>query len=551
MTLLKLFQYKNFSHLALTLFTVLALFSLMVILSGCTDEHQARESYENITTQTDRALQSIEPKRKVRPALVVDNKPWYGHQAVRMRNGDPLPVEFTQPNSVVMTFERGLTLQEFARQIQISTSLRVVVIDDAKDSNTGGEQSTTPTFLPFDGVEVTGGRVLWQGSLTDLLNQVSDQFDVEWSFVNSVVRLTSQVTRTFMMHALAGEVTTTGSVETGSSGEAGNLPSQNVDTTVTLALWEEIEEAVENILSDRGNATFSPATGTITISGAPSSVAEVENYLRYQNRMRLRRVAVTVRVLSVQQTETNTVDFNLEAVVKEGLDNQPFIFDAGGASGVSTGVVRAIPSDLTRVDIDGDTTLSDATDDGLTDSVSAIIDALARENRVGIVHTGTVVTLSDQPAPLQVARQRTYVARVSAAATTDSSSTSLEPGTVEEGLTMNVLPRVIEEDRVLLRLGVGITQVRDIVDFVAGDLTVQLPDLDTTGFLQNIVLSGGETLVMSGFERADSNVERAGVGHPGNIFLGGRRANERNRSVSVLLITADILPEDPFNVLKR
>jgi len=530
-------------------FMALALLISVTVLSACTDEKQARDGYEKITMEADQALTKAEPRRMVRPALIVDEKPWYGHQAVRMRNGDPLPVDFTQPNSVVMTFERGLTLNEFARQIQISTGLRVVVTaEDRKEGS--GETVQAQTFLPFDGVEVTGGRVLWQGSLDSLLNQVSDQYDVEWSFVNNVVRLTSQVTRTFMMHALAGEVTTTGSVETGSSGEAGNLPSQNVDTTVTLALWDEIEEAVENILSSRGNATFSPATGTITVSGAPSSVREVEDYLRYQNRMRLRRVAVTVRVLSVQQTETNNVDFNLEAVVKRGLDNQPFFFDAGTA-GVSTGVVRAFPADLTRVEIDGDTTITDATDDGLNDSVSAVIDALARENRVGIVHTGTVVTLSDQPAPLQVARQRTYVARVSAAATTDSSSTSLEPGTVEEGLTMNVLPRVIEQDRVLLRLGVGITQVREIADFVAGDLTVQLPDLDTTGFLQNIVLSGGETLVMSGFERNDSTVERAGVGDPNNIFLGGTRGNERNRSVSVLLITADILPEDPFNVLKR
>ncbi len=524
--------------------------AVVFVLSGCSDQREAKEGYEAVLAETDTALKKIEPKRKVRPALVVDDKPWFGHQAIRMRNGDPLPVELTQPNSVVMTFERGLTLKEFARQIQISTGLRVIVEQTASGQSTPGSEPSQSTFLPFDGVEVAGGRVLWQGDLSDLLNQVSDQFDVEWSFVNNVVRLTSQVTRTFMMHALAGEVTTTGSVATGTSSEAGNLPKQNVDTSVTLALWKEVQEAVSNILGKDGNATFSPATGTITVSGKPASVREVETYLRYQNKMRLRRVAVTVRVLSIQQTETNNVDFDLEAAVKNGLDNQPFIFDAG-SSGVSTGIVRAIPSTMLRTAIDGDTTITDATDDGNTDSVSAVIDALARENRVGIVHTGTVVTLSDQPAPLQVARQRTYVARVSAAATSDASSTSLEPGTIEEGLTMNVLPRVIEQDRVLLRLGIGITQVREIADFSAGDLTVQLPDLDTTGFLQNMVLSGGETLVMSGFERADSTYERSGTGHPDNIFLGGTRGAERNRTVTVLLITADILPEDPFAVLKR
>ena len=181
----------------------------------------------------------------------------------------------------------------------------------------------------------------------------------------------------------------------------------------------------------------------------------------------------------------------------------------------------------------------------------AAIDALATVGKVSIVHTGTVITMSDQPAPLQVARQISYIARVSPATTGDSSSASLEPGTVEEGLTMNVLPRVIEKDRVLLRVGIGITQVRDIQQITSGDLTIQLPDLDTTGFLQNIVLSGGETLIMSGFEKGTATANDSGTGYAENIFLGGSRERDRSRNVTVLLLTTDILPEDPFGVMKR
>lgn len=525
------------NRILVTLFTLSFFILSGMMVSGCAEREKVQEKYQNHIGEANEALKRVSPEGKIRPALIIDEKPWFGHKAVRMRNGDPLPGAYTEQGSVVITFERALTLPEIARQIQIATGLRVVVNGLSSDQQ-------AQTFLPVDGVQVRGGRVLWQGSLQRLLNQISDNFDTEWSFVNGVIQMTAQVTRTFMLHALAGEIRTSGSVETGSTSEAGNLPSQEVDASVTLAIWDEIQDAISNILAERGNATFSPATGTITVNGTPSAVREVEEYLRYQNRMRLRRVAVTVRVLSVQRLDLNNVNFDLQGVLEQAFADQPLFFSSTGSDGLAAGIVRSFP--------DGSDGLPNLTTNGAAeDSVSAVIDALAERNKVSIAHTGTVITLSDQPAPLQVARQRTYIARTSAAATSDSSSTSLEPGTVEEGLTMNVLPRVIEKDRVLLRIGIGITQVREIVNFTAGDLTVQLPDLDTTGFLQNIVLSGGETLVLSGFERDNVSRTNRGVGHPDNIFLGGQDETERGRNVTVLLITTDILPEDPFGILRR
>ncbi len=532
-------KYKpNFSNLIL----VLALFAV-VTLSGCTAEHQrAGDSFDAHMSEANNALDYVRPAENMRSSLVVEDKPWFGHQAVRMRNGDPLPSRLLNSDSIVMTFERPLTLPELARQIQIATGLRVVVTSGGFEPprSPDPQDDVEQKFLPIDGVEVAGGRVLWQGSLEKLLNQISDLYDVDWSFENSLVRISPSVTRTFMLHALAGSVSSVGSVETGSTSEAGNLPSQEVSTTAELEIWDEIEDTITTILGNRGAATFSSSTGTITVTGVPSAVREAEEYLRYQNRMRLRRVAITARVLSIQTESQNNVGFDLQAALKQGIGDRP-VFWAGGASGVSAAVVRDFPTG-------GDLDLT--TGGEVKDSVQGVIEALATSGKISIVHTGTVITLSDQPAPLQVARQRTYIARTSASASGDSSSSSLEPGTVEEGLTMNVLPRVIEKNRVLLRVGLGITQIRDIVNFTSGDLTIQLPDLDTTGFLQNIVLSGGETLVMSGFERDRSTRNKSGTGSPSFMWFGGEDDTERGRNVTVLLLTADILPEDPFGTLR-
>lgn len=509
-------------------------------LQGCTPQREIEEKYETLSNEADDALREISPSNKMRSSLIVEDRPWFGHQAVRMRNGDPLPPRLNEKNSIVLTFERALTLEELARQLQVSTGLRVVVPNNTAGMVAGVATTTEEKrFLPIDGVEVAGGRVLWQGGLQDLLNQVADQFDVEWTYVNDIIRLSDRITRTFMLHALAGDITTSGKVESGSTQEAGNLPTQEVDTQVTLQIWGDIKAAIDSIVGTSGVATYSSSTGTITVSGKPSTVRDVEEYLRNQNKMRLRRVAVTVRVLSIQTTETNNLNFDLEGVLERGFDgSRPISFSNTATSGLSAAILRNFPTDQ---QVGG----------ANADAIQGVISALASVGKVSIVHTGTVVTMSDQPAPLQVARQISYIARVSSATTGDSSSASLEPGTVEEGLTMNVLPRVIEKDRVLLRVGIGVTQVRDIQSVTSGDLTIQLPDLDTTGFLQNMVLSGGETLIMSGFERDSAAVDDQGTGFASNMFLGGVRERERSRNVTVLLITTDILPEDPFGVTRR
>jgi hypothetical protein len=57
------------------------------------------------------------------------------------------------------------------------------------------------TFVPADGQEVTGGRIVWQGKLSNLLDQVSDRFDAEWQYSHDSIRISQQIVRTYMLHA--------------------------------------------------------------------------------------------------------------------------------------------------------------------------------------------------------------------------------------------------------------------------------------------------------------------------------------------------------------
>lgn len=522
--------------------------SASALLAGCLNAAEVNDRVLQDQTVTDKALKAIEPKPFKRESLVVDERPWYGASAVPIDNGQPFPPLLTQSDGVVMTFERPVTLSEIARMIQAATGIRVSgahsvnTVAQAPGGTTGGEK----TYIPPDGIEVTGGRVVWQGSLPNLLDQVADYFDAEWTYNGSIITLHNEVTKTFMLHALSDSIGFNSSIENSSSEGGGSLPEVKIDSTATLEIWKEIQATVDSMIGTSGRATYSPSTGSVTVTGSPTVVSRAEQYLREQNRLRLRRVAVAVKVLSVTTSDDNELGFNLTGILERAIDGKPFSFSAVG-DGLSAGILRSMPL------INPVTGLPVATSPpGITptnDTATAIFEASEDIQRVSLSNSGAIVTLSDIPAPLQIGRTIAYLKRISSSSTSDSgSSVSLEPGEVNLGLTMNVLPRVIQRDRVLLRLAIGITDAATpFREFEVDDLRVELPEIATTGFLQNAVLAEGETLVLAGFEKNQNSVRDQGV--PGGLLTGGTRNMLKSREATVLLISAEVLPEEPLTVI--
>lgn len=528
----------RFRHFARTL-TSLAVLSA-VTLSGCGDTKRINEKLEETDKKVTKAMTTFDPKEPNRSPLTISSRPWFGQQAISINSGVTLPAKFTAADAITLTFDQPLTLRQTANLIQSVTGIRTIVNENAANPNAGAGASTDSKaangFLPINGREVRGSKMIWQGALDDLLNQVADNFDAGWSYDGASITLNQEITKTFMLHALATVVSDTSKVESGSSsgGSGGSLPSVTTSGTTELKVWDEVKSVVDSMVSGRGRATYSPSTGTITVTGNPSAISRVEDYLRFQNEMRLRRISVSVKVLELTLAQSVRTEVSTTQLLENILSNNT---DLSISSGTGTGLSAAF--------IKGAQTNND--------DISTTLEASKDVDRVSIVHSGAVVTLSDQPAPLQVGRQISYLARRSStSSTTDTAGTeTLEPGTVDIGLIMNILPRVVEDDRVMLRLNVALTDTDQPFPTFPADPdatnSIQLPEVDTTGFQQNTVLRNGETLVLAGFERNENSTADDGV--PGfGYLLGGSRERTTSRQVTVMLITANILPEDPISV---
>ena len=503
---------------------------------SCAAQERAITAVDAIQQEANTTIKEVHVQAKKREVLTVSDTPWFGNTVIPVQPGEKLPAELAE-RDVVMTFTGPMTLQTAAKTLQavIRTRVSMIRADGPESSASEG------TFLPAGALPVAGGRVVWEGNIREYLDLLVDHFDAAWRYREGVIELSQHEVRTFLLHSLAGNVDVSGSVSTGDDSGSVGLPTQSVGATANLSVWQEMQGAIESIIGSRGRVSFSPATGTITVAATPSGLKDVEAYIRMQNRMRLRRVAITARVLTVELSENYDYNFDVEAVIEKALENQPFVYQSStGGSGelarnISSGVLRSIPADLNR---------------NANDSVQAVITALdAIADNVGVAYTGSVVTLSDQPAPLQVSTKRSYVARVSGSTTDGAASVSLEPGTIDIGLSLNLLPRVISKDRVMLRMALGITDLVDIREFSSGDNTIQLPEVDTTGFLQNAILSSGETLVLAGFERRSARYFESGTGIPENWVTGGGKAFGQGRELRVLMLTAEVKPEEPVEVI--
>lgn len=542
-------MFRRFFHAGFV-FAALAGFAL----SGCSTFEKAEDSVQQTSNEADKALAQIAPKGVAAQPLVVDKRPYYGAQAVPITSGEALPSQFEQSGAVVMTFARPVTMPEFVRMIQAVTGLRATAPAsglNAVDAASASGETSGPTFIPADGDRVAGGRVVWQGRLSDLLNQAADVFDADWSFDGGTIQFAQQITRTFMLHALASELSMKGSVKSGASESGSNLPEVEVSSSESMKVWSEIQEAIATITGTNGKASFSPSTGSITVTGTPDVVRRVESYLNQQNAMRLRRVAVAVKVISVTTSDALTLTGSLTGILKNAFDKASLRTIGDSASGLAIGVLKApeyIPSSETPGDLDAGTypNTTQIEEDRLLSGFTA----LKGVTRAAISHSGAIVTLSDQPAPLQVGSQISYLKRVSSTTGDTGGSVSLEPGTVNTGLMMTVLPRIVEQNKILMRLSVSISDVvsKTFKEFGAGTTKIQLPEINTTGFLQNAVVTSGETMVLTGFEKdQNSSTEDGSPVVP--YISGGSKAASRAREITILMITAEVLPEDPITVI--
>jgi type IVB pilus formation R64 PilN family outer membrane protein len=554
-----------------------------IALTGCSlategqSERTAMATSQDVSRYQADAVSPLPPASDA--AVTVNEGLWMGSQSHQSQHGLPLPYGVEEGAGITIRQSQPLNLQQIAAAITSYSGIPVTLAPDltakgsaesraTPDTATSGNLSATLTSLGVNADSTVAGNtsnivdgnyvsslannsvmpINYSGPLSRLMDQIAGNFDDAWSYNGSAITISKNVVAVYTVHALASSIdlsttlSTTAINESSSSGGGGGSSTSNGATgtsdqdaksKISIQIWSDIQAGLKNIVGSNGSVAALPSTGTVTITAPPSVAAQVEGFMNEENKRLSNEVAVTVEVLNIQLQNADNFQFNLQAALGTGTSGTPLTF-GNGAAGSTSGA--------------GNLAFSIAK--GPLAGTAGAVSALSTLGRVSVVTTGTVTTESGVPAPLQVTNTRGYLASVSTQSipdgTTNTSQTTLTPGTVTTGFNLDVLPLVNYNTRsVLLQYSINIASLNGASNgfdtFSSNGQTIELPNVNERNFIQQADIPNGNTLVLTGYGQTSDTANKTGTGVPDFDLLGGGQTGTHEQDGIVILITPVVL----------
>lgn len=534
--------------------SVLSLLGVVLVLASCRTEDYRNTINERLNIAEQRAVEARQPApaRRYNPLTVTDSV-WTGAKAIRMRNGMPLPERVEGQRSVAIISTTPMSVRAIASAIHTQTGIPVRIgkgadegggEDDDNPQSVSASAKTTAVKKPASGAAapaptiISGGgmRLAYEGSLSGLLERVSSHFGISWRYDGGAISISKYETRVFTLDALPGTQTvkdgmkeaTNSSSSSSGSAEVAQVDQAAADQTssfqVDFKFWDEVGKTVEAILGGVGSYSLSPSSGTLTVVTTPEIMRTVSEYLSSENQRLSRQVAINIEVFTVDSTEGEDFNNKFAAAVQGSLTRAKLDF-TGAASPATTNTT----TDLGRLAI----AVIDPTDGGVT-SVFSLLSSVGKTARVAQF---PMTTLNNRPVARRIGQDRTYLASVQTNTSQSFQDTTLTPGIIRDGFSIQVTPRILEDGRILLQYSLSLIDLLSIEQFASGGNQIQLPRTATRVFVQQTMLRSGSTLVLGGFDQDQIEQSSQGIGNAYNYLLGGGVANTRIRQVLFIAMT--------------
>lgn len=536
-------------------------------VSGCDDE-KTRQVLDQRAAEAQRSLEDMKnpsPGKRYNP-LVVTDKVWTGDQALRMHRGLPLPARYETPHGITIISSENMGLVELASDITSQTGIPVHLSDLG-----GAKSGLTSATMP----------VAYEGSLSGLLERVSGYFGINWRYDGSGILVSRYETRVFTIEALPGNQSVqegmqddssssggSSSVPGGGGGSSTSAITQNSKFSIDFKYWDELGQTLNSMLGGNGTLVVSPSIGTITVTTSPEVMHTIADYLAVENQRLSRQIAISVEIYSVTLNEG--MDFSLAFnTLLRRLTNFGANYTGAAAPGTPTISGAVSGGGSLNVSILNPLTTYDAvTGQKISTGPGSITDVVTALSGIGDttkVAKFPLVTLNNRPVSRRVGEDISYVASstTSNASTgsTTSSGTSLTPGTVHQGFSVQLTPRLLDDGRILLEYSLSVIDVKAINTFNsvcgnttgtssnslsssctgAGVTTIEVPDTLNRIFVQQSVLKSGSMLLLGGAEEEDVQQNAQGVGNPFNFLLGGGISSAKSHTMLIFAISPQVL----------
>lgn len=461
---------------------------------------------------------------------------WLGDTSEIEYEGEPLPSYLETKEGITLVSNRPITLFEIGDMINKTTSLgvRYGAQLESEVVSKGAANKPSPETINQDWAEPDKMLVSYQGPLSGLLDEIASRFGIWWKYEKKEIHFYKYITKTFVVYSLPTKPSlsvTVGGTQSGGGGSS----AVSLSNSAELELWANFEKSITSIIGEGAKLSMSPADGTITLTATPTDIKKVAQYINEQNARLSRQVAISVKVLQVTSVDADNYGLDLKAAFDDGVTSVGVI-GSSAAGGGETGLTNGISWGLTKRNWNAD----------------AAIKALSQRNNTSLVTSGTVTTLNNKPAPIQVTQKQNYIAEMTKTNSgTDGNNYDISVTTeeVETGFTLDVLPRILEHGRLLVMFNMTLSDLTALEKVEFGDTEsnqyIQNPKIESRAFSQELALTSGQSLILTGYERVSSSVEKEGTGSADNSLLGGYANAEKERNVLVIILTPVVL-ESPL-----
>jgi len=557
-----------------------SLIALLPTLCGCTLMSTAKEERE-IAGKAD-AFKDVRPAPEDRGQVTLGAAPYFGSRVERSQHGEALPAKLA---ALRLTIRRSapMSLPEFAAalsqnanhvpirldgRISPAAAPTMSVPNDAAAAAIAHANSAPGLPAPVSPIS-SGSAPPLSGDEDDfvpdfrdmpleaILDDLAQRFDCEWSYRNGRITIGRLVTRVFEVRAdpsvkqITSEVSgatpspaqggSAGSGSSGSSGSGGSSSgssdgsdssSQQTSTKIDLDVWKEIDSALAALVPAPGHYVAQRAAGVVTVVAPPSVMQRVSTYFEALNRSLSARIAVEVTAIYINTDRSDDFGMSLNALYTDAK------------TGFTYGLADVVPAFSGSI---GTASFAVSKPTSEWTGTSAVIKALATNNKLADVQTGSVITQNGVPSSLKLVTNTDIIRSVqfSTVAQAGAATTAAQASTIPTGFSLQILPRIVGTSGISLIASVENSAISSETQQSVGQ-GASLDLLTTTerNFSINVVIGSGEQIASLGYDQYTATRNQSGLGWFTNPFDGEQKAG-LVRTRLLLILRAVILKGPP------